>query len=61
MRCRNISTDDHSLYINPNGICNKCQTIKDRNYERKLRGLPFYQWKIFHEGKIMIKTREEKE
>ena len=37
MRCKNIAIDDknHSLYINPNGICNKCQIIKDKFVERK--------------------------
>ena len=34
-RCHNISTNDHSLYINPNGICNKCQTIKDKKLEKR--------------------------
>ena len=37
MMCYNISKDDnrHSLYINPNGLCNKCQMIKDKAVERK--------------------------
>ena len=35
MRCRNISTDDHSLYINLNGICNKCQIVKDKKLEKR--------------------------
>ena len=35
MRCRNISTDDHSLYINPNGICNKCQAVKDKKLTKR--------------------------
>jgi len=35
MRCRNISTDNHSLYINPNHICNKCQAIKDKKLEKR--------------------------
>ena len=32
MKCQNISKDDddHSLYINPNGLCNKCMMVKDR-------------------------------
>ena len=37
MMCKNISTDKHSLYINPNGICNKCQMIKDKRYERRTK------------------------
>ena len=37
MRCRNISKGDnsHSIYINPNGLCNQCQMIKDKAVERK--------------------------
>ena len=37
MRCRNISKDDknHSLYINPNGLCNKCMMVKDGKQERR--------------------------
>ena len=35
MKCRNISTDDHSLYINLNGICNKCQIVKDKKLEKR--------------------------
>ena len=36
MRCRNISKDanSHSLYINPNGLCNKCMMVKDRKINR---------------------------
>ena len=32
MRCKNIAkdNDNHSLYINPNGLCNKCMMIKDK-------------------------------
>jgi len=37
MRCHNISTDNHSLYINPNGICNKCQAIKDKKLENGIK------------------------
>ena len=25
-------------YVNPNGLCNKCQMIKDRKSKRKIRG-----------------------
>ncbi len=35
MRCHNISTNNHSLYINPNGICNKCQSVKDKKLEKR--------------------------
>ena len=37
MKCQNISKDDgeHSLYINPNGLCNKCMMVKDRAVERE--------------------------
>jgi len=37
MRCRNISKDDksHSLYINPNGLCNKCMMVKDEKIIRR--------------------------
>ena len=35
MKCHNISTNDHYLYINPNGICNKCQTVKDKKLEKR--------------------------
>ena len=63
MKCINISKDDgeHSLYINPNGLCNKCQMIKDLRFERRLRGSSDYPWKEFREGKIWIKTRNKKE
>jgi hypothetical protein len=46
MRCHNIAKNDNdhecyncfnSLYINPNGLCNKCQLIKDKRIKRKLR------------------------
>ena len=37
MRCRNISTDKHSRYINPNGICNKCMMIKDKLSTKRKR------------------------
>ena len=52
MKCRNISKDEneHSLYINPNGLCNKCMMIKDLRYERRLRGSSDY-----------LKTRNKKE
>ena len=63
MKCINISKDedDHSLYINPNGLCNKCQMIKDLRFERRLRGSSDYPWKEFREGKIWIKTGNKKE
>jgi hypothetical protein len=63
MKCINISKDDgeHSLYINPNGLCNKCQMIKDKAVERRLRGSSDYPWKEFREGKIWIKTKNKKE
>ena len=35
--CENIATDKHSLYINPNGLCNKCQMIKDKKYARRTK------------------------
>ena len=35
MRCHNIAIDNHSLYINPNGICNKCQSVKDKKLEKR--------------------------
>ena len=36
-KCRNIATDKHSLHINPNGFCDKCQIIKDRKNESKIK------------------------
>ena len=49
MKCRNISKDDgeHSLYINPNGLCNKCQIIKDNAVERKKRCSPWELYKYY--------------
>ena len=39
MRCRNIARGDgdHSLYLNPNGICNKCQMVKDEFITKQKR------------------------
>ena len=41
MKCRNISKDEneHSLYINPNGLCNKCMMIKDKVITKRKRRL----------------------
>jgi hypothetical protein len=41
MKCQNISkdTNEHSLYINPNGLCNKCMMVKDRNIERRRKNV----------------------
>ena len=49
MKCINISKDDgeHSLYINPNGLCNKCMMVKDKAVERKKRCSPWELWKIY--------------
>ena len=49
MKCLNISKDEdgHSLYINPNGLCNKCQMIKDKAVERKKRCSPWELWKYY--------------
>tara|TARA_R100001082_G_scaffold44880_1_gene23983 strand:+ start:314 stop:460 length:147 start_codon:yes stop_codon:yes gene_type:complete len=30
MKCKNIATENHSLYVNPNGLCNKCMIIKEQ-------------------------------
>jgi len=38
IKCLNISTDEHSLYINPNGLCNKCMMVKDRKITRIKQG-----------------------
>ncbi len=39
MKCKNISKDnkDHSLYINPNGLCNQCMMIKDSKQRTRRR------------------------
>ena len=54
MKCRNISKDedDHSLYINPNGLCNKCQMIKDERFERMKRCSP---WELYKHYGIDLK------